>query len=215
MYSVFPGLALRGRTERALVTLTWAAVAVLAVLGTAQQGKHVEHLLEALRKRRSKQRETAVGEIIPLLLKHHEFPPHYQFRLYILDPDRGELVSNYSPNGTESATAFKIGQGAVGLAWKERTPVTLSPPEIHDESTGITPEQQEHFRQSGLQIIVAMPVMNIMGDMLGILSGFSRNDDRQLTSASGHRKQQKLAQVIARVLVDLMADAEDFVTTSR
>lgn len=74
--------------------------------------------------------------------------------------------------------------------------------EVSDDTYGLTPAQQHRARN--LAVVAAMPVTNVRGHVMAVLSGSSTDADSALATPEGFDTHLLAAQEVARVLVDLL-----------
>jgi hypothetical protein len=204
VYSIFPGLTGRGPRERMAVTAGWGVVALLVVLGATRQSQLLADLMRVPRRRRDLARRVAGQRLIELALQHHGFPEQYRFRLYLLDQDQGVLMPVYDQDDVKKAQGWAIGRGATGRAWQTESYQTLRGSQVID---GLKPEEQERYEK--LKVVASVPVTNARRDVIGVLTGYGICDDGVLVSESGYDAHEVLAQVVARILIDVLRVADD------
>jgi len=125
--------------------------------------------------------------------------------LRVYKHDGGRLLVPIG-QGYVAEDAFKVGRGATGQAWTRKASFVVLGPEASDETHGLTPEQQQHFRD--LTVVGATPVLDPHGNRLGVLTVGST---RALAGVDVTRLQdtwatrmEVLARQLALVLRDLM-----------
>jgi hypothetical protein len=128
------------------------------------------------------------------------------FQLFLYDADEDALFPLLDP-GHDGPVPFAVGQGAVGRAWSEERYVVAEGIAVSDATFGLSPEQQERYRD--LAVVTAVPVTNAAGRPLAVLSASSRNPRSKLTQTEGFRHHVFLADLVARVLVDLLKWFDD------
>ena len=81
---------------------------------------------------------------------------------------------------------FKVGRGATGQAWTRKASFVVLGPEASDQTHGLTPEQQEHFKD--LTVVGATPVLDKGGNRLGVLTVGSKRmlGRRRCHTPAGH-----------------------------
>ena len=126
-----------------------------------------------------------------------------EFRVY--KHDGGRLLVPIGP-GFVAEDNFKVGRGATGQAWTRKASFVVLGPEASDQTHGLTPEQQEHFKD--LTIVGATPVLDKGGNRLGVLTVGSKRmlDDVDVTHLQDTwaTRMEVLARQLALVLRDLM-----------
>lgn len=73
---------------------------------------------------------------------------------------------------------------------------------VSDSTFGLTEEQQQRYRP--LKIVASAPVPNARGQAIGVLSVSSDEDQDALLSPHGRTLHLELAEVVARVLIDIL-----------
>jgi hypothetical protein len=125
--------------------------------------------------------------------------------LRVYKHDGGRLLVPIG-QGFIAEDAFKVGRGATGQAWTRKASFVVLGPEASDETHGLTPEQQEHFKD--LTVVGATPVLDQHGNRLGVLTVGSKRahagvDVTRLQDTWATRM-EVLARQLALVLRDLM-----------
>lgn len=105
------------------------------------------------------------------------------------------------------AVSFAVDQGAVGRAWSEERYVVAHGAAVSDGTFGLSPEQQQRY--ADLAVVAAVPVANASGQPIAVLSASSKEPGTKLTSPEGFRYHLFLADLVARVLVDLLKWSDD------
>jgi hypothetical protein len=207
-FSVFVGATEWSPWVRAVILVVWILVALLVILGSVRQGLGVESLVGRVRVRRTEQRTLAANRLLTTLLRYGSgFPSHYEFRIFIYDPETDRLIPSYEPAASPGPSeGWPVGAGATGFAWENNEYVLVRGQAVSDGTYGLTKEQQKQY--ADLQVVAAMPVRNERNEVVAILSVSSETDDGKLASPEGQQKHQELAMVVGRVLIDLLADVE-------
>jgi hypothetical protein len=126
-----------------------------------------------------------------------------EFRVY--KHDGGRLLVPIGP-GFVAQDNFKVGRGATGQAWTRKASFVVLGPEASDQTHGLTPAQQEHFKD--LTIVGATPVLDKGGNRLGVLTVGSKRmlDGVDVTHLQDTwaTRMEVLARQLALVLRDLM-----------
>lgn len=190
---------------RLAVLLTWLIAAAFVVWGSVVHGEQVEGLLGTVQRRRSERRQLAARRVLASLLKcGTELPDHYLFRVFVYDADADRLIVSYDPEGRHPPATWKPGQGATGAAWKRKKYVLAEGDAVADDTFGLTADQKETYKD--LKVVAATPVHDDKGNVIAVLTGSSKVDDGVLASGDGFRKQEELAIIVGRVLIDLLGD---------
>jgi hypothetical protein len=208
LFSVFPNWTSWPAWIRALIIVLWLLVALFVVAATARQSAQVEDLVGQPLKRRHQQRYLSGSRLIRLhLTQETGLPDHYEFRVFLFDSKLNRLVPSYGPHKVSEHDGWEVGQGVTGVAWQKEEYVLARGDDVSNDTHGLTAEQQEQYKH--LQVVAAMPVTNAREHVIAVLTGSSENDDGQLASNEGREKQQELAQVVARILIDVLQARRD------
>ncbi len=209
VFTVFPHWAKWALGLKLVVLAAWLLAAFAVVHAGARESEEVHDLVGTVRDRRDSGREAAGRFILRELLRPGSagFPSHYQFRLFLPDPSGTRLVPEYKSPGQSPSAGWNIGQGATGAAWKSRSYVRVHGAAVHDGTYGLSPEQQA--QHSNLQVVAAVPVLNARVEPIAVLSVSSNTDDGFLFEGPGELRHAELAEVVARVLIDIFAIARD------
>lgn len=207
VFTVFPQFADWASLWRWLIVGVWLVVAATIVRASVRQGSQMEKLVGRTLERRQRQRFFAGSRILQALLWSSAtgFPKHYEFRVFLFDESVGKLISSFHPEGVDVGDGWEPGLGAVGAAWQSGEYVAVHGEACHDDTWGLTPEEQEQY--ASLAVVAAMPVRNARWELIAILAGSSERDDGQLTGPEGLEKHRLLAEVVARVLVDILTES--------
>lgn len=205
LFTVYPTWGKWTTWQRVLVTIGWLLLAAFVVGASVRQGDQMDDLVGEALERKTRQRFLAGSRILQALLKHAtDFPAHYEFRLFLQD-DTGRLIASYEPDGQVLGEGWAPGCGAVGTAWSQGEYVEAHGAACSDGTWNLTEEQQEQYKD--LQVVAAMPVRNARDKPIAVLAASSNIDDGQLTSPQGREKHKILAEVVGRVLVDIITGA--------
>ena len=208
LFTVFATWSSWSAWIRISIMVAWGLAAVFVVTGTARQNEHIQNLVGEPRKRRKQQRILAGGTLIPALLTSSFTRPGYQLRLFLYDRDLRRLLPSYEPpTSLGPSKGWEIGQGVTGKAWERKDYVIARGNQLTDPMYRLTQEQEE--RNADLQVVAAMPVANARGRMIAVLTASSTEDDGWLASDEGWVQHSGLADVVARVLVDVLKVARD------
>lgn len=203
LFTVFPAWATWPILAKLVLIAAWLIAAVVVVHAGAIQGEQVEELVGRVRARRDKGRVAAGRFILREILRPEAagFPAHYEFRLFLPDASGQRLVPEYESAGQAPSEGWNIGQGATGQAWASQAYVRVHGPEVADGTYGLTVEQQQRYRD--LQVVAAAPVLNARIEPIAVLSVSSKSDDGFLFGGDGPQRHAELAEVVARVLIDI------------
>ncbi|MEA2475599.1 MAG: hypothetical protein QOE06_3514 [Thermoleophilaceae bacterium] len=192
-----------------MVVFAWFAAAALAALSSTRQSRQVDELVGEPLTRRDQEREVAAARLIRALLSPEEtgFPRHYEFRLFLMDKAAGRLLPAFESEGIDDAPeGWAPNQGATGLAWSANTRVLVRGAAVSDETHGLSPAQRKRYTK--LQVVAAMPVRTVRDRVIAVLSVSSDNDDGFLDLPEAILAHLELAEVIARILIDILGGHE-------
>ncbi len=206
-FTLFPDLSRAPLAARVVVALVWVPGALLLVHGSARQAQQLDELLGPPLERRSLQRELAGARLIEALLTRTGLPEHYGFRLYLYDEDAERLLPSYESTSPQLLATWPPGVGVTGRAWSTGEYEVARGQAVSDETFGLSPEQQERYRR--LQVVAAMPVRSVRNEVIAVLTGSSEVDDGVLVSPAGKDRHAELADVVARVLIDVLQLTSD------
>jgi hypothetical protein len=209
LFTVFPRWSDWALTPKLLVLAGWLLGALVVVRAGARDSEHVRDLVGTVRRRRDAGREAAGRFILRELLRPDAagFPAHYEFRLFLPDPTGQRLMPEYESAGPSPSAGWDIGQGATGTAWASRSYVRVRGTAVSDGTYGLSDEQQEQYR--GLRVVAAAPVFNARVEPIAVLSVSSSHDDGFLFEGDSSLRHAELAEVVARVLIDIFAIGRD------
>jgi hypothetical protein len=189
-----------------VIAVPWIAGLLLLERGKARRDRQVAELVEGPLQRQALQRRVAAEMLIPAVLQHTGFPDHYEFRLYLLDADSGMLLPSYEPDAQASA-GWRIGQGVTGKVWETGEYEAAAGEGVSDSAYGLDADQQARYAH--LQVVAAMPVRSARNELIAVLTASSDVDDGVLVSPDGKERHRVLADVIARVLIDVLQLTHD------
>lgn len=125
-----------------------------------------------------------------------------ELRLYSYDADLDLLLPIYEPPNAAAGEGWSPGNGIVGTAYLTQEYWLAVGPECSDATFGLTPEQQERYRD--LTAVAATPVLNVRDRCIAVLSGATRDPNHQLHTRDGEAALVALALAAARLLIDLV-----------
>ncbi|MGH8867147.1 MAG: hypothetical protein ACRDYU_04035 [Actinomycetes bacterium] len=99
------------------------------------------------------------------------------------------------------------GQGVVGRAWQTGEPVSARGADIRHGLETLPADRRSRYER--LTVVVAVPVLNAAGRPVGVLSAVSVDPDSPLDADPALDELLTRADVLARVLVDLLGWADD------
>jgi hypothetical protein len=142
------------------------------------------------------------------LFEENEVLTDCNFHLYLLNED--DLLQPVFGTPDRSAhlpmESWKPGQGVVGRAWDIEAFVRAVGDECHDKTYGLTREQEIRYQQ--LQVVAAIPV-GTASSVIGVVSADTRERDSSLGTEDGYREMVLIADLVARVLIDVLKWFED------
>jgi len=204
LFSLFPEWQGWSAAVRVAVLLVWVLAAVLVVTATTHQSEQVDKLLEGPQGRRERQRMLAGARLLRALLSAEQtgLPEPYEFRVFLPSEDGERLLPSFESGGLEESEGWEAGQGATGYAWSRDAYVTVSGDAVSDGTYGLTQDQQRRY--ANLEVVAAAPVHNARNRVIAVLSVSSTNDDGRLTGPEGTDLHLELAEIVARVLIDVL-----------
>jgi hypothetical protein len=209
LFAVFPEWARWANFVRVLVILIWLCAAAIVVLTGAQQSERVEDLLRPGRRRRDLARSAAGQRILRALLVPEAvgFPADCEFRLFLPDPSGKRLLPDYESTGSTPSEGWEVGQGATGMAFSSGSMIRVRGAAVWDATYGLTSEQQERYRN--LRAVVATPVLNARVVPIGVLAVSTSSEDPFILGDTAAETLRELAEVVARVLIDIFRASRD------
>jgi hypothetical protein len=201
LFTVFPEWVQLPFATRVLIVCAWIPLVWVTSRAALRQGEQLEELLGPALERRAKQKTLAARRLIEQLLKDGHPIPGYKFRLYMLDDVKNELIPVFAPVGSD-AESWPVGQGVTGEAWRRGTYITVRGEATHDDTYHLSSEQQTRYAH--LDVIAALPVLDDRGRPIAVLTGSGTRDAGRLVSADGYDRHQELAQVVGRILIDIV-----------
>ncbi len=97
--------------------------------------------------------------------------------------------------------SWPIGHGVVGKAWSEEAFIRAVGAASHDETHGLSPEQQARYANT--QVVAALPVRNSQA-VIGVVSAASLRADSKLADEDGYEELVLISQLVGRVLIDVL-----------
>jgi hypothetical protein len=209
LFSVFVEWTRWADGIRVAVVAGWLLAATLVVTATARQSEHVEELVGTPLARRKRDREVAARRLIRTLLGPGatRFPDHYELRLFLPTGPEERLMPSYERGEIDESDGWASGQGATGLAWSRNAYIRVEGRRVTDKAFGLTGDQVARY--GALKVVAAEPVRNSRGRPIGVLSVSSKTNDGFLMSHDGLVEHIELAEVLARVLIDVLRVARD------
>lgn len=115
--------------------------------------------------------------------------------------DNKEILYGILEPGHPGNVTFAPGEGAVGRSWVEEAYVIAEGEAVVSRDLGLDAAKIDRY--ADVTAAAAVPVFNAGGEKLAVLSMSSQDPDTQLGSEEGLQHLLFLAEVTARVLVDL------------
>lgn len=119
-------------------------------------------------------------------------------RLYIYDEEHRDLRAV----GRSGTRAWQVGRGAVGEAYDTRKFVCATGAAVSDDTHRLTEEEKEAYR--GLAAVIATPVFNGSGTVIGVVSAASSDLQNQLITPEAEQELMLAALLLSRILVELL-----------
>jgi hypothetical protein len=203
IYTVFPGLTLWSERDRLLVLGVWAALGAITIAAQSRRDETITDLAADTDSERRKVRRASAAYILEQLLREGTggVPAGYVFMVYIADGDymRPVWPALQLRPGEQDPRVFKIGNGATGSAWEQDKTFVVTGEMVHNERHGLTPEQQEYFKD--FHTVAATP-STFAESRIGVLTALGPNDDGFFNqdSPGGRMLLERLAQIVGVVL---------------
>ena len=210
-YTLFvPEIGTSALWVRVVVGVVWLVAAVVAVLAGLRQSSLIEDLVGPAVGQRTEMREEAAQVILASLLDPSGPLGRYEWRLFVPDPDDpGTLhVPAFAP--VQSTTTWPVGIGVTGVAYASGQGAYAIGDEL-DRLYPIPPGVADPVRlarHARLKVVAAMPVQSALGATLGVLTASSQAKSLYITRRQGEREHARLADAVARVLIDLLGFEE-------
>lgn len=119
--------------------------------------------------------------------------------LYDAGDNRLRALGVAGPPGEEG---WEPGKGATGAAYELGEYVLATGEAVRDSTYGLTPDQQQ--RAADLAAVAAMPVFNAAGEVIAVLTASSTGPDISLDAPEAFDEMVAKANIIARVLIDVL-----------
>ncbi len=130
--------------------------------------------------------------------------------LYLPDEEQRLLVTMLEGDLAEArygGEGWAIGQGIVGRVFRDGDAIVARGADILVELDNLPEIRRERYH--GLAVVVAVPVVNANDRVVAVLSAHASDPASPLDSPEGLAQLLALAEVLARVLVDLLGWATD------
>ena len=127
--------------------------------------------------------------------------------LYLYDADERRLLPVFEPDEGEPSEGWEPGKGATGVAYERGEFVVVTGTHTHDQTYGLSPEQQERYRT--LAAVAAMPVLNASDEVIAVLSASTTDPNHRLDTPDGFDELLATAAAVSRVLIDLLGWGQD------
>jgi hypothetical protein len=130
--------------------------------------------------------------------------------LYLPDEEQRLLVTALEHDSDRSRfgrEGWAVGQGIVGRVWRDGDAIVARGVDILAALDDLADAHREPYLD--LAVLVAVPVVNANDRTVGVLTAHASDQDTRLDSPEGLAQLLALAEVLARVLVDLLGWATD------
>jgi hypothetical protein len=211
VYTLFaPEIGSSALWVRALVAVLWLIAALVAVLAGLRQSSMIDDLLGPSLGERTEMREEAAALILARLLDPAGPLGRYEWRLFMPDPEDQDTLAVPAFAPMQSATTWPVGVGVTGVAYSTGE----SQYALGDEISELYPitenvvDGERRTRHARLKVVAAMPVRSALGTTLGVLTASSERRSAYVTQREGQREHARLADAVARVLIDLVGFGE-------
>jgi hypothetical protein len=208
LFTLFPDWGTKWKVIPKLVALgIWGVSVILVVSASTVQSERLRELFAVERKRRNRLREVAARYILSRILVPQlaGFPRHYELRLYLPDPTGKTLISEYPTDlGTD---AWDVGRGITGRSFQRGSYIVARGAAVSDATYDLTPEQQAKYAE--LRVVASAPILDARVRPIGVLTASTKEDDEFLAKPEGRQLHEELAEVVARVLIDLVGIEAD------
>jgi hypothetical protein len=211
MFTVFPAWGMHWSVLAKVGALVlWFAAVIAAVIGAVRQGAQLDTLVK---EREHRGRTGAMERLIRVTLTPEGagFPADYHFQVFLPNADRTRLMPEFDPERAGPPEGWRIDQeppqAVTGAAFKTNSYVFAKGPAVSDATYGLTPEQQARYRN--LSGVAATPIQNARGNPIGALTVFTSAAQPIVSDPNVIIRTVALAEVIARVLIDVGAKASD------
>jgi signal transduction protein with GAF and PtsI domain len=130
--------------------------------------------------------------------------------LYLPDDEQRLLVTALEHDLDRSRfgrEGWAVGQGIVGRVWRDGDAIVARGVDIVTALGDLAEAYREPYED--LAVLVAVPIVNANDRTIGVLTAHADNQETRLDSPEGLAQLLALAEVLARVLVDLLGWATD------
>ena len=211
LFTVFPAWGLHWSVAAKVIALViWLAAAVAAVVGAVRQGTQLDSLVK---EREQQARTGAMERLIRVALTPESagLPPDYHFQVFLPNPDRTRLIPEFDPDNAGPREGWRIDveppQAVTGASWRTNSYVFAKGPAVSDATYGLTAAQQARYRT--LSGVAATPIQNARGNPIGVLTLSTSAAQPIVSDPDVFRQMLALAEVTARVLIDVGGKASD------
>jgi hypothetical protein len=211
LFGVFPAWGNHWSVQAKLgALLVWLAAAVAAVVGALRQGAQLDTLAK---EREHIGRTGAMERLIRAVLTPDSagVSGDYHFQVFLPNPDRTRLIAEFDPQHAGPPEGWRIDQeppqAVTGAAWRTNSYVFAKGPAVSDATYGLTPQQQARYQT--LSGVAATPIQNARGHPIGVLTVFTSTPNPTISDSDVIIRLVALAEIIARVLIDVGAKATD------
>ncbi len=199
-YALFPPQPGTADPLRVVLFVAWACVACLVVYLTATRDRRLSEFIEAQDRATAGRLKEAQFVALEELLRSgtRGTPTDFRWRIFLYDGQQTLLP--YFPESDLGVLKFRPGQGAVGDAFQAEKPRVYFDAAVSDATLGLTPEQQERFRD--LNTVVAAPI-KFQGKTFAVLSAIARPHNEYFLQPPGSDVLSKLVLAVEAVLIQM------------
>lgn len=203
LFSIFPAWQQWAVGTRIVILAGWFISAAFVVWSTTIQSEQVDELVGEPLRRQTAARAAAAQRLLSALLDPMAagLPEHYVIRVY-LPNEQGVLQPEYSAPSSEDAESWEEGRGATGMAWETNGLIVARGDSVADGTYGLSQVQQRRY--ANLATVASLPIQTARGQRMGVLSVSSEQDDHHLEDPQALDDLTALADVVARVLIDVL-----------
>lgn len=203
LFSIFPAWQQWAVGTRIVILAGWFISAAFVVWSTTIQSEQVDELVGEPLRRQTAARAAAAQRLLSALLDPMAagLPEHYEIRVY-LPNEQGVLHPEYSAPSSEDAESWEEGRGATGMAWETNGLIVARGDSVADGTYGLSQVQQRRY--ANLATVASLPIQTARGQRMGVLSVSSEQEDHHLEDPQALDDLTALADVVARVLIDVL-----------
>lgn len=190
-------------STRIYICIPWIIVAILiGGIGVAKDVREREERHHEIDRQETVIDQSTALEALDQLLAPGTVgtPPSFSWTVYVLDDGANRLAPVFPQAVLDmnDPRVFSPGSGAVGAAYVNRAVVVVTGDAVSNADYGLTTSQQLYFAQA--RSVVAAPI-SLNSDVVGVLSGISREDDPFFADPTNVDRLMKLAHTVGVLLV--------------